>query len=617
MTDLSGVPTDQLMQAAGIQAPPQASDLSGMSTDDLLKAASPLIKAEPTNGEKFAQAIGLDPANSMLGKGIQIAVDRVIQNMRDSPVSKAYVPNLPSDLKEALKVIDSNPAFQQVSRSVALGFAGSSIGDARAAMAPMGSVGSASSLLKDAVPNLTDDEARKALDLLDQSFKRGSPITLPEAVQKASGGKTNLADIQRVVEQSRKGGPIMKEFFSNRPANNAQMVGNAASDVAGGAVGEPSAAAPVVQGAAQGEIDKAVGQVNAASRPAYEATANNPGVLLSDASMTALKKNAAIESALDAVRSNPIKYGDLRGMPDNALPVLDAAKKYLDDVTSASERAGENYAAKNAGTAATTLRDAITSEYPRYASALNIQGAGRRLLVEPLEQSPTGKLAGLSDWAKQAGTILEANPAPGSEKGVADAVSTIVAKDPQAARTLVSAKILQTFNEASQNLSAGPNQFGGAKFASIIRGNSQQAKNLEAAIRALPDGDKAWDGMNQVLNILEAQGTRQPAGSMTEFNSQIAKDMGQSGLKRGAALAMAPTRLMSVADDLYQKFTYGQNAKLFARIFTDPQAITEMQTLRQLKPQNLAARAVVVNIIANYLSRNIQQPANQQPQQPQ
>jgi len=457
-------------------------------------------------------------------------------------------------------------------------------------------------IVSDATDGVTPQQLASAQKLMDQARAQGTPLSLAEAVQHVTNGATNLGDVQRVVEQSRRGGPIMRYFYADRPAAN-DAAARGAFDAVSPAT-NPYEVAPRVQRSAQGVLDQAVDSVNAASRPAYNATTGNPSAVLSNQAFGTLTQNQAVSDALKAVRSDPIKYGDLRMYPDNSVRVLDQVKKYLDDVASGAERAGQNYGSANASSAAKTVRDAIIAEHPRYGSALNIQSMGRTNVVEPLERSPIGQIAGTDNPAQQSRILFDANPLPGSEKAVGATVSAIAKSDPDAARSLVRMKMEQVFNEASQNLQSGPNQFGGAKFASTLIGNSQQAKNLEAAVRALPDGDKTWAGVKNFLEVMEAQGRRQQPGSMTEFNRQIAADLSKGGFGSGPATLASPNKWGSVIKDAYQQFRYGKNTQMLAELLTSPDGVAELQKLGRMFPDSPSAIAATGNLIAGRAAGN-------------
>lgn len=428
--------------------------------------------------------------------------------------------------------------------------------------------GAPKEVVAQAVQGMSPQQRIETEMLMASAASKGSPISLAEAVQYVTGNGTRLGDAQRVIEQTANGGPIMKEFFAPRPANNDQMVRSSLDQVSP-TISQPFENAPRVQRGAQRAVDNANDQVNSASRAAYEATSNDPSVLLSDTGFGKLTGNAAIEQGIKAVRGDPVKYGDLRGMPDNSLTVLDATKKYLNDVAEAAAQAGEKFGAKNAGDAATLVRDAMVSEYPRYGSALNIQSMGKSTLVEPLERSATGQLAAAEKFPEQARVIFNPNPLAGSEGDIGNAIRTVAKSDPEAANEFVRQFVERTFNETTQNLVAGPNQWGGAKFAAVLEGNPQQAKNLEAAVRALPGGDAKWNELRGTLDVLKAQGTRQAPGSMTEANRLMTQEL-MGGTPGGAAAARlaSPSTWPGLALDLAQRFRYGRNTGQMADMLT-------------------------------------------------
>jgi hypothetical protein len=147
-------------------------------------------------------------------------------------------------------------------------------------------------------------------------------------------------------------------------------------------------------------------------------------------------------------------------------------------------------------------------------------------------------------------------------------------RNPYAARNLVRAHLEMTFNEATQNLASGPNSFGGAKFAAVVRGNPQQAANLEAAISSLPNGDRIYQGVDRFLTILEAQGQRQAIGSKTAFNTEALQDLrqGKAISEVGSAVASAGMKLPTKIKERIERWRLGNNVDELARLFTDPQA---------------------------------------------
>lgn len=444
---------------------------------------------------------------------------------------------------------------------------------------------------------VTPGQASSAQSLLDQSRAAGAPLTSPEALQAATGSGTRAGDALRIIEQSPEGGAVLKPFFAQRPGQ-VEALGRQALGEISPTVAEPYEVAPRVQRAAERVVQGARDETNALSHPAYAATANNPNALVSPEALAAIKQQPALEQALSAVRADPVKYGDLRGMPDNAMPVLDAAKKYLDDLGEVAKRAGENFAAANAGRAGDDLVAIMDAEFPRYASARNIQSMRMQHVEEPLARSPIGQLAGADKFPKQAEILFNPNPLPGSQSAVGRAVKDVAKADPEAAQQMVRMHLERTFNEATQNNLPGANQFGGPKFAAIVAGNTQQAKNLEAAVKALPDGAQRWKALNQGLDILQAMGTRQPVGTTTEFNRQWNQILKQSNSPAAEILATvgSPGRWPSFVRNVYERMSYMHNTAEMAKVFAEGD-IKDLLALSGQGAKSLKSQAALVSLL--------------------
>lgn len=447
-------------------------------------------------------------------------------------------------------------------------------------------------IIEDALRDVTEADLRIANDLAEAALKAGTPITGPEAIAAAKGGAKTLTDLQRVIEQSRGGAAKMGDFMANRPAANAQAFEAEAGKISP-TITQPTEIAPRVQKAAEGTVEGERQVTNALSQAAYDATANNPGAVLSAKAFQSIRSEPAFVEAIKAVRSDPIKYGNLAGMGDDALPVLDAAKKYLDDVGSAAGRQGENFAASNAGKAAEALTKAIDAEFPRYASARNIQAWRKSYVEEPLERSPTGLLASAEKFPEQAKVIFDPKPLPGSEKAIGDAIRAVAAKDPEAAQQFVRAHLEKTFTELTQKLAGGPNQFGAAAFAADVAGNSQQAKNLKAALEALPNGKQVSESFANLLKIFEAQGMRARPGSQTAFNAEIQGQLKGGSIPTEAASAIAsPSKLLSVVDQIKGEIMARRNAERLAEIFTSPDSVQQMRNIAKIMPDSRRAKTL-------------------------
>lgn len=470
-------------------------------------------------------------------------------------------------------------------------------------------------MLKEATENVTMTQMADAQRLMQESREIGAPITLPEALQKVTGSATSLADIQRVVEQSRGGGPTMKAFMAERPQQNVAAAEDTLAQISGGMI-PPTEVAPRVQKAAADTLDEARQAVNTAAEPYYNFSRDSP---IAPADYAPLDANPAYQAALKDVRGHEILGPTVAGLPDNSVGVVDAVKKHLNDMHTKAMKPDEpqRFLGSEIAKGETAARDTATAADPNYEEALRIGKEGRESVVNPMARAPVGQLALSESFPKQAEIIFSKNPLPGSQGQVGAAIRSVAAKDPEAARQFVRMKVEQSFNEAAQNLASGPAQFGAAKFAAVLRGNSQQAKNLQAAVLALPDGSTIWRGMNRMLDVFEAQGARHQPGSLTEFNHALAEDMRKGGTGEIAALAATPGRWLGVATDLYRGMKYGQNTEFFAKLFTSPQAVPELRRLLAHQPDSPVAAAITANLAVGKFAYNrfvdAQQERAQQP----
>lgn len=497
----------------------------------------------------------------------------------------------------------------------------------------------------------TEQALQSAQGLLDDSRAAGAPLTVPEAVQKATGSATRLGDIQRVVEQSPQGGAIMKNFYAQRPGQ-VDALGRSTFDQIGAQPADPYSLPGKVQAASQGVVDQAAADRSAAVNALYKraATDNVPqsnmqdilshidGIIADDKTGIVAPKLAELKARLTAEPAKPGQPAeqtdtgllDSTGQPivketpevppTPATPItdianLDRARKYFRDQIgqpSISADAIPKEVAGKVGDVLGNLRSAMVDASPNFAAGKNLYQKITESQIDPLLASPTGQLAATDKFPAQSKILFNSNPLPNSQGAVGQAVRQVAKADPDAAQSLVRSHLEQTFNEATQNLQSGPNQFGGAGFAKIVAGNSQQAANLEAAVRALPDGATRWAALRKSMDIMEAMGTRQPMGSPTEFNAQMNK-MLQEGHPGAAAIATAasPAEWPSFAYKMYQRLSYNQNTGKLADLFTTGD-VKDLRSLVGAKPNSLRAQAMFLGALGKRASNTGQSPPPEQ-----
>ena len=243
---------------------------------------------------------------------------------------------------------------------------------------------------------------------------------------------------------------------------------------------------------------------------------------------------------------------------------------------------------KGADLSADSIRQALRQnedvlrQYPGVRDRLESIAIARDGLAR-VEQLPIGKLAKRDLTTKKAvNALFPENPLPNSQNEIASTMEELARRSPAMARQLVRTHAELTFNEATQRMASGGfNQSGGAKFAAVLRGNPQQAANLEAAVRALPDGDTTWLGFNAFLENLEAQRFRQATGSRTAFKIPGVEDLKSGGILNNAAQTVGgggmkiPQKVMNGI----QNWNVGRNLDDLARLLTDPAAAREFRAI--------------------------------------
>ncbi len=464
----------------------------------------------------------------------------------------------------------------------------------------------AGNVLKDATRGATRDQFIAAEALFNEAQQAGVPITRAEAMQHVTSGATRLGDVQRVVEGQ--GG--MRDFFSHRPS----QVDNAARgefDRIAQQSQSPSTIGPAVGGAAESTINDVRGAINRQTAPLYnQATSQR----IDPVTFSQVSSDPVFQLGLSRVRSDPYIGPTLRGLPDDSVAVIDAIKKQLDETgrnlrDPMSGTARNNYAAsivEGGNRRMVAAADAATGSSQSagiagsYETARNIQEDLRKRYLDPVMNGPLGKIASKDTTTHDAiNALFPQNPLPGSANEISTAVSALSLRRPEASRQLVRAHAESVFNEATQNLQSGAAEFGGAKFAAVIRGNPQQAQNLEAAVRALPGGDRTWTGFDNFLNILEAQGTRQRIGSQTAFNTEALAALKNGGAASEAASVIGglgmkwPQRVKDTID----AWRLGRNVDQLAYLLTNPAAAKVFRELAT-SPGDARASSLIARLAA-------------------
>ena len=468
------------------------------------------------------------------------------------------------------------------------------------------------------VKSVTPQAEIAAQQFLDRSRQLRAPLTIPEALE-GTGTPTNLTNVMRVLEQSTRGNPVTAQFFAERAGQNKMLARGLLGHP--GVTMPPTEIPPKVQAAASdivGAFDKAR---TAVVNPLYQAANSDrvpaaavEGILSRIDRMIASDKTGILHPELKALQGRLIETpatAKSARVPITDIENLDRARKFTRDGLSLplwAEKAVDKETGAKVASLLDDLRSEMTSNSPAFDAGKQLYARVSEKYIDPLKRSPIGQLAQTADNVAQDKILFAIAPREHSEAGIRQAVQAIAAKDPDAAKAMVKSFVTKTFHEMAQENIPGPNQWGGAKFRVATTGNEQQARNMEAAVRAA-FGDKAWETFKETNAIFGAQGTRQRVGAQTAFNVEIQDLLKGGGLVAEAGMhAASPGSWLTAAKDIGQRLLYGRNTENLARIMTGgdiaalrgfaapgtqagPRAALAAQLLAQQSAPNLPALA--------------------------
>jgi hypothetical protein len=452
--------------------------------------------------------------------------------------------------------------------------------------------------INNAIKHVKPEQLQQAQQLINDAAQKGVKLTGAEAIAQVTGRNT-LQDIQRVVESSAKGGPIIQQELNNRPAAVRTAFENESNNI-GPLSARPSTTPVRLQQAAEGAITEARQAGNAAARPYYEKSGGQ--VIPSGTINTVAMQNPSIVEAANKVVEST-KYG-VFGENPFSVKALNAAKQYLDDIAGEAKAAGRNNEARLASQALSDILPRVDAQVPAYARARDIVAQNRRDVVTPMQQSPVGEIASSRGnplnpnpagdaMKKQSATLMPPTGGVLSPPEIRNTVKTLNQQDPTAARDWVRQNLQSHFDEITQDLIPGANQGGAAKFAAQVIGNPKQKDNLQALVESVSDR-QTWNGFNRLLEVMQATGKRQAAGSQTQANLQTKGDLSAGGVGAAAASAISPSKIRQ----WYEDFRYGKNTEELARILTNPKSVELMRELAKEAPTSARASSLVASILA-------------------
>jgi hypothetical protein len=431
---------------------------------------------------------------------------------------------------------------------------------------------------------MTPQEVQAAANLQKQSFQANMPVTSFEAMQQASKGKTTLPSLQRQVEATPASAPVMQEFMANRGAQTQQTLEQAFPSTTREQMGTQ------VQRAAQAEQKALQKQIVQEGGGAFEAIKEKK---IPQSWMKNLEnESAVIAEAAKAVDTVPAYRDLLKGYETNSIARIEAMRQFLSDkYTSLSAQnmgkvTGEMKAYDDARRMLLAKADKQVTDYKPAREEYN---AIRERVEAPVRESPIPKLAATNELPQQFGDLFATKAAEIglTPKKVTMAVEALAKTDP----TLPKDFLTQYMRASLENVQRAASTQGGtvgARFADTIAKNTTQRENLRAAFKGVygDKGNEAVNGLNKMMDILEAQGRRLPSGSPTAEKGMLAE-------ASAGSVGRALKQPLSAAGDLYQSIFFGQDYNRIAKSITSPDGVMTLEKLAKAgKDQKKAGLAI-------------------------
>jgi hypothetical protein len=491
-----------------------------------------------------------------------------------------------SATQQSMEAVGASPIQQMIGTGLTMTGTGAATGGLRSTPADI-----VNRQLKGVTP-----EGMRLADLLQQeSYKLNMPVTGAEAIAQATGNK-GLTTTQRFLEQAPASQGTMNQFMAGRPQGVEKGFGVTVEGISPNA---PTSATPYnLQQAGKEVVSGAKSNLTKSVDPFYQQGYSQMGIL-PEADIKALKAKPKVGDAIDDAISHVTSdaYSGVKGLPSNDPRVLNAAKIYLDaQYSKFTDPLAGSVNSTKAGNAFGGSREIdayLNAKSSSYAQGSKNFEIAQKTQIGPMKAGPVGQIA---EGQVGGDILMPTKPIalyPADIKRTADLLRR---KDPEALPDWTRQQLEGIFNETTQKLSTGENQFGGPKFASTIAGNKQQRDNLRTLVTET-GGMQAWQGFENFLDVAEAQGQRMPANSATAFNEMAKGELGRGIVSKGLTL-FKPSNLVNWAENMQ----LGRNADMLAKMLTDPDSVNKLEQLARTGPKSAKAQVIANSLAGAYVA---------------
>jgi len=210
----------------------------------------------------------------------------------------------------------------------------------------------------DALTKANGGDARQAMQAVRAALTKGDDLSIADV-----GGINAQRQARAVANVPGASSQIADDFIAQRTAGRGDRLRSAADELA------PSANITA-------KADALTAQAKNASRPIYE-KAVNPDRLIPDENFAIITEDPFLRSVVGRVKAD--KLAGMKDMPDNAMPVVDAVKKRLDDMIGLAQRQGANNRVRMLSEKRDMLVTLADDAVPEYAAARAAYGTPVRM----------------------------------------------------------------------------------------------------------------------------------------------------------------------------------------------------------------------------------------------
>ena len=459
--------------------------------------------------------------------------------------------------------------------------------------------------------SLTQEQYQSALDLMLSAKQSGITLTVDEALNAVSSGATKLGDLRKLTELTEAG-----QKFQNVMAERPNQMANAVSselDKISPPVSRPYDVAPNVQKIGEDVLSNAEKLRTQAVDPYFKAAESD---IINPNAIRAVEKRIdqiAAKDTTGVLSDVANEFRDVitskKGVPAKTAQRIEKqlpkGKIYTTIPAEAAKPSKLATDVENLNRARQFMRDKIEfkpfdmkpipkEQRANIQAVLNILKArmekgsenfrvGNQLYqditknkIEPLKNSPIGQLADASTPEAQRSILFNKNPLPNSDSGVANAIQSIKARDPELAKALIRQEAERVANSTVKSLDskAQPDQYGGDKFAKAFLDNPQYAENFRKMMGVIGSDTKSFD---RLLKVLQATGNKPGTGSDTAYKLSGKNDLERSGIKGVVDAFITP---LKSAGEAFDRARLGdQTGQLADLLLSGEQGVRRVQEL--------------------------------------